>query len=119
MMFNHVDYNNSVVRVASLVEQLESSVRRQALLLRRRRNRTTKSNQTYHVESSTDQINENQSKFEKLYPSPERKLISLCMNDLNQNYELRKRKGRDPICMDQGLVTNRRFPDARSGFEPL
>lgn len=71
-------------------------MRRQALLLRRRR---TKSNQTYHVESSTAQINENQYKLDPMYPIGsclvqlmlERQLISIWNNDSNQ-LELRKRR---------------------------
>lgn len=42
MMFNSGSYNNSCVRVSSLIEQLECSVRNQALLLKRRRIRTPK-----------------------------------------------------------------------------
>lgn len=66
MMFNTGDYN-SCVRVSSLIERLESSVRSQALLLKRRRTRSPKGNHHIHDENLYD-LNLTKSKFEKLYP---------------------------------------------------
>lgn len=99
-MFHSGSHNNSLVRVSSLIEQLESNVRKQALLLRKRSLRTLKVKPEMlevHDQnaSSTDQIN-----VKKSYSIGsllitfllDRKLISLT-NDLDQNHVLMKRKG--------------------------
>ncbi|KAH0439561.1 hypothetical protein IEQ34_025844 [Dendrobium chrysotoxum] len=83
-----------MIRVSTLVERLENSVRTQALLLR---NHRCKKKFTMSTET-TDDEDKKRSKLEKMYPiglglvSHERDLITF-MNDKNGNVRVMKKKG--------------------------
>ena len=102
MVYNSVEYN-SIVRVATLVQQLETAVRMQAKLLKSSRCKKKDSMSIATVEDP--QVNgkekKKKSKLEKKYPFgtclvqfiEERELISL-MSDLNGvNVRVEKKKG--------------------------
>ena len=97
MLFNIYEYN-SIIRVASLVERLESSVRIQASLLKSRRCKTSMAtDEVFRVEKSG--MERKRSKLEMQYPfgsflvqfMEERTLITL-MTDLSGN-NAREKKG--------------------------
>lgn len=100
MVFHSVEYN-SIVRVATLVQQLETAVRMQAKYLKSRRCKKKDSMSIATVEDP--QVNgkvKKRSKLEKKFPfgtclvqfMEERKLIKL-MSDLNGSTRVEKKKG--------------------------
>ncbi|GLU24484.1 hypothetical protein SLE2022_404150 [Rubroshorea leprosula] len=97
MVFNSLE-NNSIIRVASLVEQLESSVRKQAALLkssRCKKNFSMVTDKVYQVKKERKS-----SKLVMMYPfgsslvqfMEERELITL-MSDMNGTIPVKKSKG--------------------------
>lgn len=97
MVFNSLEYN-SIIRVASLVERLESSVRIQASLLKSRRCKKPLSMATDKEKKSGKELK--RSKLEMQYPfgsalvqfMEERKLITL-NSDLSGTVQVKKKKG--------------------------
>lgn len=97
LVFNSVEYD-SLIRVASLVERLESSVRIQASLLKYRRCKKHSTDDVFQVKSGMD--NKKRSKLVMMYPfgshlvefMEERGLITL-INDLSGSVRVKKKKG--------------------------
>lgn len=101
MVFNSLEYN-SIIRVASLVERLESSVRIQASLLKSRRCKKPLSMASDKVKKSGKELK--RSKLEMQYPfgsalvqfMEERKLRTL-NSDLSGTVQVKKKKGSPPL----------------------
>lgn len=97
MLFNSVDPETSMIRVSTLIERLDNSVRTQALLLINRRCQKTF---TMSTETTDNENGKKRSKLEKMYPigsglvefMDERGLITL-MNDTSGNVRVMKNKG--------------------------
>lgn len=98
MLFNSVDPETSMIRVSTLIERLENSVRTQALLLINRSRCQKKF--TMSTETTDNSNVKKRSKLEKMYPigsglvefMDERGLITL-MNDTSGNIRVMKNKG--------------------------
>lgn len=96
-LFSSVDTETSMIRVSTLIERLENSVRTQALLLI---NRRCKKKFTMSTETTDNANGKRRSKLEKMYPigsglvefMDERGLITL-MNDTSGNVRVMKNKG--------------------------
>lgn len=99
MLFNNEE-SNTMIRVATLVEQLESSVRKQALFLKSRRSQIPLSMATDGLSNAKMSVKERKSKLVKLYPfgagivqfMEERGLITLT-TDLSGTVRVQKKQG--------------------------
>lgn len=99
MLFNNEE-SNTMIRVATLVEQLESSVRKQALFLKSRRSKIPLSMATDGLSNAKMSVKERKSKLVRLYPfgaglvqfMEERRLITLT-TDLSGTVRVQKKQG--------------------------
>ncbi|XP_020251012.1 uncharacterized protein LOC109828426, partial [Asparagus officinalis] len=97
MLFNSVNPETSMIRVSTLIERLENSVRTQAFLLI---NRRCQKKFTMSTETTDNENGKKRSKLEKMYPigsglvefMDERGLITL-MNDKSGNVRVMNKKG--------------------------